>query len=285
MVESTSLLTRQGVKTLEGSNPSVSAVRTYYRHDLHAYDYGARLLRFLNVRYNRKHSMDTFEKQYDKTAEEFNEFYDNQEAHVSTDAFFSVITNEIISDIANKKVLDLGCGAGKDAVFYTQKGFAYSGVDASAEMCAMAKQDNNVSDIRNESFSQKMSFGSKEFGLIVSKYAIQTAQDIKPIYDEVYRLLDDRGYFAFLVVHPMRQFIEKKKQGKDYFKKELVESIIFDGKITVTEASHTLSEYLNSDFLNNFSLIDIKEGYDFPASEQVNGDIYPTFLIIVAQKK
>ncbi len=229
--------------------------------------------------------MDTFEKQYDKTAEEFNEFYDNQEAHVSTDAFFSVITDEIVSSIGNKKVLDLGCGAGKDAVFYVQKGFTYSGVDASAEMCTLAKQDKNVSDIRNESFSSKMSFNSKEFGLIVSKYAIQTAQEIKPIYDEVYRLLDDQGYFTFLVVHPMRQFIEKKKQGKDYFKKELVESIIFDGKITVTEASHTLSEYLNSDFLNKFSLVDIKEGYDFPASEQINGDIYPTFLIIVVQKK
>jgi ubiquinone/menaquinone biosynthesis C-methylase UbiE len=62
--------------------------------------------------------MDTFEKQYDKTAEEFNEFYDNQEAHVSTDAFFSVITDEIVSSIGNKKVLDFGCGAGKDAAFY-----------------------------------------------------------------------------------------------------------------------------------------------------------------------
>ncbi len=229
--------------------------------------------------------MDTFEKQYDKTAEEFNEFYDNQEAHVSTMAFFSLITNEIVSDIKNKNVLDLGCGAGKDSAFYLQKGFTYSGVDASAEMCALAKEDKNVSDIRNESFSQEMSFKDDQFGLVVSKYAIQTAQDIKPIYDEVHRLLDAKGYFIFLVVHPMRQFIEKKKQGKDYFKKELVESIIFDGKITVTEASHTLSEYLNLDFLNRFSLIDIKVGYDFPASEQINGDTYPTFLIIVAQKK
>lgn len=229
--------------------------------------------------------MDTFEKQYDKTAEEFNEFYDNQEAHVSTDTFFSVVTNDIVFDIKNKNVLDLGCGAGKDAVFYVQKGFIYSGVDASTEMCALAKENKNVADIRNESFSQKMSFEDNQFGLIVSKYAIQTAQDIKSIYDEVYRLLDDKGYFIFLVVHPMRQFIEKKKQGKDYFKKVLVESIIFDGKITVTEASHTLSEYLNSNFLSKFSLIDIKEGYDFPASEQINGDTYPTFLIIVTQKK
>lgn len=47
--------------------------------------------------------MDTFETQYDKTAEEFNEFYDNQGAHVSTDAFFSVFTNELVSNIKIKK--------------------------------------------------------------------------------------------------------------------------------------------------------------------------------------
>ncbi len=228
---------------------------------------------------------DNFEKQYNKTADEFNEFYDNQEAHVSTDAFFSVITNKVVSDSKNKKVLDLGCGPGKDSIFYTQKGFTYFGVDTSVEMCALAKKDKNVSDIRNESFSSKMSFEDKQFGLIVSKYAIQTAPDIKPIYQEVSRILDDEGYFVFLVVHPMRQFIEKKKQGKDYFKKELVESIIFDGKITVVESSHTLGEYLNADFLKKFSLVDIKEGYDFPASEQINGDVYPTFLIVVSQKK
>lgn len=229
--------------------------------------------------------MDTFEKQYDKTAGEFNQFYDNQEAHLSTDAFFSVISDEITSNIQNKKVLDLGCGAGKDAIFYTKKGFMYFGADSSIEMCTLAQQNKEVSIVKNESFSQKMSFEDSQFGLIVSKYAMQTAQDIQPTYDEVYRMLDNNGYFIFLVVHPIRQFIEKKKNGKNYFKKELVESIIFDGKITVTETSHTLSEYLNSDFLNKFSLIDIQEGYDFPASEQINSDTYPTFLIIVSQKK
>jgi ubiquinone/menaquinone biosynthesis C-methylase UbiE len=229
--------------------------------------------------------MDTFEKQYNKTAGKFNEFYDNQEAHVSTDAFFSVINSEIISSIENKNILDLGCGAGKDSIFYVQRGFTYSGVDASAEMCALAKQDKNVSDIRNETFSQRMSFEDNKFGLVVSKYAMQTALNIEPIYEEVSRILDDRGYFIFLVVHPMRQFIEKKKKGKDYFKKELVKSVIFDGKITVEEASHTISEYLNYSFLSRFILVDLKEGYDFPASEQINGDTYPTFLIISAQKK
>ena len=229
--------------------------------------------------------MDTFETQYNKTAVEFNKFYIDQEAHQSTNPFFALITDDITLVVQNKNVLDLGCGAGADAKFYADKGFTYSGVDASEKMCVLAKQNNFVSEIRNETFSKKISHEDKKFGLIVSKYAMQTAEYIEPIYKEVERMLDDKGYFIFLVVHPLRQFLEKKKSGKDYFKKEFVESIIFDGKILVTEPSHTLSEYINKDFFNKFSLVDIKEGYDFPNSEQIGGDIYPTYLIITAQKK
>lgn len=228
---------------------------------------------------------DNFEKQYDKSAYDFNEHYHNQEAHVSSDAFFEVITNNVKTPDKNRKVLDLGCGAGADAAFYTEKGYVYFGLDASAKMCELAKVNPCVAEIRNETFSGKMSYGDKQFGLIVSKYAIQTSENIAPIYDEVARMLEDNGYFAFLVVHPFRQFIEKKKSGKDYYKKELVQSVIFDGKITVTEPTHTLAEYINKDFLNKFSLIDLVEGSDFPASEQIGGDIYPTYLIVVAQKK
>jgi len=226
-----------------------------------------------------------FETQYNKSAHEFNEFYLNREAHQSTDDFFSMITDQVISNIKNKNVLDLGCGAGSDAVFYTQKGFSYYGLDASKDMCNLAKQNKNVTEIRNESFSSKISYADKMFGLIVSKYAIQTTEHIMPIYDEVYRMIDNNGYFIFLVVHPFRQFLEKKKQGKDYYKQELVKSVIFEGKITVIDPTHTLSEYVNKDFLTHFSLVDVREGSDFPNSEQINGDIYPTYLIIVAQKR
>ena len=228
---------------------------------------------------------DSFDTQYNKNAKEFNEFYLNHEAHQSTDAFFRIITPDIISAITNKNVLDLGCGAGADAEFYTQKGLSYYGLDASKEMCELAKQNINVSEIKNESFSGKTSYSDSQFGLIVSKYAIQTTEYIAPVYTEASRLLDKNGYFIFLVVHPIRQFIEKKKKGKDYYKKEVVESVIYSGKIIVSEPSHTLSEYINKEFLDNFSLVNLFEGSDFPNSEQIDGDTYPTYLILVAKKK
>lgn len=226
-----------------------------------------------------------FETQYNKTAQEFNTLYLDQVAHQSTSAFFNKLTEDVLDRVDNKNVLDLGCGAGTDSTFYTSKGFTYSGLDASKEMCGLAAKNTHVQEIRNETFSETVSYNDKQFGLIVSKYAMQTAEDIQPIYNNVERLLDTNGYFVFLVVHPFRQFLEKKKEKKDYFKKEIVESIIFDGAIKVYEPTHTLMEYLSDEFLKKFSLISIKEGSDFPASEQIGGDIYPTYMIITAQKK
>lgn len=226
-----------------------------------------------------------FETQYNKSAHDFHEYYLNQEAHQSTDAFFALMTDDLIATIKNKNVLDLGCGAADDSDFYVKKGFVYYGIDASKGMFEMARQNKNVAEAKNESFARKISYEDNKFGLIVSKYAIQSTENIVPVYSEAARLLEKGGYFIFLVVHPVRQFLEKKKQGKDYYKQETVVSNIFDGKITVLEVSHTLSEYINKDFLNKFSLVDLREGSDFPASEQIDGDTYPTYLIIIAKKK
>lgn len=42
--------------------------------------------------------------------------------------------------IPGKKVIDIGCGAGRDAVVFTQENFDYTGIDTSPEMLAIAKQ-------------------------------------------------------------------------------------------------------------------------------------------------
>lgn len=171
-----------------------------------------------------------------------------------------------------------------NTITYIQSlGISCAGVDSSSEMVALAKQ-NTAADIRCEDFAHT-SFESKSFDLITSKWAMQTSPEIDPIYKEAHRLLKSDGYFVFLVVHPIRQFLEKKKPGKSYFEKEIVDSIIFDGAITVYEPSHTLKEYLSETFLSLFTLQSIDEGAEFPAAEQIDGDIYPTHLIVTAQKK
>ncbi len=186
-------------------------------------------------------------------------------------------------NVSGKKVLDLGCGAG-DLISYLQSiGYDYAGVDSSEGMISKIQKTQNV-DLRVEDFT-KTSFKNSSFDLVVSKWAVQTVQNIELVYKEAYRLLKRDACLVFLVSHPVRQFLEKKKAGKNYFTKEIVNSLIFNKSITVQEPSHTMAEYLSDYFLDKFHLLKIIESYEFPGAEQINGDIYPTHLLFIAQKK
>ncbi len=84
------------------------------------------------------------------------------------------------------------------------------------------------------------------------------------------------------------QWMEKNRDygnNSDYYEQKIVTSNIYGGKIILKEPSHTIGEYFNQDFLNQFELLSYQEGTDFLASEQIDNKIYPTYFIIIARKK
>jgi ubiquinone/menaquinone biosynthesis C-methylase UbiE len=182
-----------------------------------------------------------------------------------------------LPDLKGKTVLDLGCGDGTDSSFYLENGAAYvAGIDASNELLEKAKEKHTGIDFQYGLF-EKIPFENEKFDLVFSKYALMTSAELEPIFIEVTRVLKSGGIFMFLVTHPIRQFYEKKKEGKDYFKKEIVDSICFDGLITFKEPSHTLKEYLSEYMLSNFTLEGYEEEFD-PAAEKII-DTYPGFVL------
>lgn len=51
------------------------------------------------------------------------------------------------------KILDVGCGSGRDMLFFKNLGFQTVGIDASSELVAIARE-NTKSDVHNISFDQ-----------------------------------------------------------------------------------------------------------------------------------
>ncbi len=232
--------------------------------------------------------------QYNNSAKNYEELHTGENKK-STGIFLNIVLRYIekIQTIEHERslvhLLDLGCGSGTDFELYSkQRKVCCFGLDASQEMISLVEEKFPKKIILEcEDFSQKniRPFKGFHFQLIVSKWALQTAEDLSIVWENVDRLLVRDGYFIFLTVHPLRQFLEKKKSGKDYFKQEIVASEIFDKQITVYEPTHTMQDYLSPYFLEHFELLEIKEDYEFPAAEQIGGDIYPTHLIVVARKK
>ncbi len=215
-------------------------------------------------------------KQYNGIANTFNVSNNNFNRFSNTE-FFS----HLPEDLSGKKLLDVGCGDGNDFEEYQNKGADVYGTDASEELINLSK------------FKEKIILGSfdsipfekEHFDVVVSKYALQTSAEIDPFYNESARILKQNGELLFLVVHPMRQFFEKKTHHKDYFDKTVVDSSIFNGTITVKEPTHTMQEYLSETFFNEFTLESIYEGCDFYSAEKIGSNDYPTYLIIKAHKK
>ena len=88
----------------------------------------------------------------------------------------------------------------------------------------------------------------------------------------------------YLVTHPFRQFLEKKEGKTDYFEQKIVQSRILNDAIVVEEPSHTLNEYLTSEFLKNFDIRFYGEFWD-AAAEQIEGKKYPGYFILKAIKR
>lgn len=218
-------------------------------------------------------------KQYDKIANKFSLLHSKLDK-VTNAAYYP----RLMTEIKGKKLLDLGCGDGIDLYNFQAAGAKVSGVDISKEMVELAKKRLPKAELL-VAHNEKIPFKDNAFDIVTSKYVFQTSKNLDPIYKQVQRVLKRKGIFCFVAVHPVRQFMEKKKNNKDYFKKELVHSVLFGGKLTVHEPSHTVLEYLSPYFLLHFDLIDYDEKFDPSNAEKVEGAKYPAFLLIKARKR
>lgn len=237
---------------------------------------------------NDKESEDVIASQYDNFSKEYSDDMEVQD-EIGNQRFYEILGSVELKD---KSLLDVGCGDGSDLLRFNNMGAISSGIEPSEEFVKIAKEKNPDSIIevgRGES----LSFEDNSFDIVVSKYAMQTSTNVPKIFQEVARVLKPEGYFVFLSKHPFRQFLEKiethKREGNennaDYFKQEIVDSFIFEKTIQLKEPSHILSEYFSPEILKDFDLQDFREDKDFPASEQINDMVYPTFFVVKYQRR
>lgn len=224
--------------------------------------------------------MDSISKQYNNWAEDHDWMtlkYDQQ----SRKSFYSFISQ----DIKNKNLLDVGCGNGHDLVHYRDTlGAHVSGVDPSEKQVELANKRLNE-DCVKVGYDQEIPFKDNSFDIIVSKWALQGFKDIPKFYQEAIRLLRPGGELVVLATHPMRHFLEKTEKPRDYFKKEIVTSWIYDHTLPLQEYSHTFNEYFSPLFFEHFELEKYSEEYDEISSEHIDNERYPGYFIYRARKK
>ncbi len=217
---------------------------------------------------------DAYAKAY---AEEQEKFYEARESGSRTMLY------ESMGDVADKKILDAGCGYGKDAARFISLGADVYGIDASEEMIAIAGQryPQLAGRLKHGNFVDT-GYSDEHFDLIFSRCALQHAFDIEAALCEWHRILKPGGRIVFAAGHPLMQL--QFTMNNRYHEQEVVEIPLFGGKASVREPTHTMQDYLNPFVLSHFDVLDFKE----KASDQPHietGMTVPDFFMMSLRKR
>jgi ubiquinone/menaquinone biosynthesis C-methylase UbiE len=119
-----------------------------------------------------------------------------------------IVTREMLGDLRCQKILEIGCGTGKNTLLLAQIGHKVSALDFSEAMIERAKaklQSDNVT-FAVADITKQWPCKDQCVDLIVCNLVLEHLRDLSFIFAEGFRTLVDGGCFFISELHPFRQY-------------------------------------------------------------------------------
>ncbi len=208
---------------------------------------------------------------------------------------------DLLPDIKDKSVLDLGCGYGINCIDFINKGAKkVVGIDISSKMLEVAKTNNLNDRIKYIQMNMtEITSLTQKFDLIYSSLAFHYVENLNSLMIDLYSMLNDDGYLLFSQEHPIvtatiggKQHYNKDENGNyvsytfsNYAQPGKRETFWFiDGVVKYHRRfSDIISAICNAGFVIDTVCEPLpdKNNIAIHAKEQIK----PTFLIVRAHKK
>jgi malonyl-CoA O-methyltransferase len=162
------------------------------------------------------------------------------------------VTLDLIGDVRNQRVLDVGCGTGRYCELLAKRGAKVVGIDPSSKMLECAK-GKITPDCKFELHLGKIEdadFPDNHFDLIVSALTLGHIPELGPVIKKVSRIIKSQGQLIVSDIHPYWPI-----SGHDYAE-------FFDRsgqEYRIPEYAHLFEEYWNLFRKFKFSVEDVKE--------------------------
>jgi len=104
----------------------------------------------------------------------------------------------------NKKVLELGCGAGYDAYEFCRHGADYTGIDITPENIQRTKKHLSFFNYQPailEGDAEVLNFDNQIFDIVYSNGVLHHTPNISKSFNEAFRVLKNGGFFWVIVYH------------------------------------------------------------------------------------
>ena len=149
----------------------------------------------------------------------------------------------------SKRILDIGCGYGRDTSYFEKSGFVATGVDSSVEAIEIGKRlyPNLKLDVGN---IVNLPYAEKSFDILYGYYILHLLrkQDRSLLLRECKRVLDTNGYLIQTVA---------SVNDSDYGQGEEFEENTFLSKRGVTKYFYSKDSLVNE--LSEFKIIKLEE--------------------------
>ncbi|MDX3658873.1 class I SAM-dependent methyltransferase [Streptomyces sp. ID05-26A] len=129
-------------------------------------------------------------------------------------------TLALAGDVAGRRILDAGCGAGPLFAALRERGAVVSGIDVSAGMLEQARRRlGSDADLRIADLAGPLPFADAEFDDVVASLVLHYLEDWGPTLAEVRRVLRPGGRLIVSVNHPTAAYCDERLAGRrpDYF--------------------------------------------------------------------
>lgn len=256
------------------------------------------------VETHTKKMYDQFGKEYQKTRREKNQ-------NRLYNEFLEVpCMIKAVGNIQDKKMLDVGCGAGVHIKKYILKGAKCCGMDISQSMIEMAKE--NCPDVQFKIGSMtKIPYGNSSFDIVTASLSVDYIKNLIHVFKEISRVLKKGGKFYYSNESPIGSARERyedesfkiigigkfidKRTGKQIalgraWDERLAKWEMVPGMLMKTY-NKTFRTQLKSLREANFELIDFIDCKPTPTFKKYDPSAYevfsksPLFSIYVSQKK
>lgn len=177
---------------------------------------------------------------------------------------------EVLGRINRESVLELGCGTGKNTIWFAEQADTVLAVDFSEGMLAIAAAKVAAANVtfQQADITRPWTFPQKRFDLVSCNLMLEHIEDLNSVFGNAAQSLADGGHLFISELHPFKQYAGSKARFEQ------------DGETVVLDCyTHHISDYLQAAAQAGLALVELKEWFD-----EENKDL-PRLLTLLFQKK
>ncbi|MGA2666897.1 MAG: class I SAM-dependent methyltransferase [Patescibacteria group bacterium] len=167
---------------------------------------------------------------YDKIADKYHERYSEYSE------FFLKFSKEFMNLLPKKaRILDLGCGSGRDSKFFSEKGYKVTGVDFSENMLAIAKKVAPKAKFIKQDL-RKIKFLENSFDGVRCSFVLLHLKrnEIPSLLHKIHQILKKNGVLFISTKQGEGEIVEKESLDQSFemfetfFQKDELEQLVID---------------------------------------------------------